>query len=330
MSTITTINSTDAIADSRATINTNFSNLNTDKVQALATVVDNTVARFNGTTGASIQESNVVISDDDAVSGTVTTDKARLRKIYGSIKQDIDDGVVATNPQLSPELETYNKWYSSELTKRQLFDDTFLPQGSATPLENVGKRFFQNDLGPTHLGITRDVLGDAPYDTVRGSIVSRLGAPRASSGIPEGEISPETLLTQIGTGNSHMAGAMQPETRQMLFGNSLDDVRTAAESMRQAGRAGNTSGTARHIAAMQGILGAAGATYGLTQGDPAEAAKWGGGALILPWLLSKGHTSPAVINYLSRPQGAISRAITDQVLPKMGQIGGGLMAPAGE
>ena len=70
--------------------------------------------------------------------------------------------------------------------------------------------------------------------------------------------------------------------------------------------------------------------YGLAQGDPAEAAKWGGGALILPWLLSKGHTSPAVINYLSRPQGAISRAITDQVLPRIGQIGGGLMAPGGE
>ena len=33
MSTITTINGTDLITDSRAVINTNFSNLNTDKAQ---------------------------------------------------------------------------------------------------------------------------------------------------------------------------------------------------------------------------------------------------------------------------------------------------------
>ena len=33
MSTITTINATDVVADSRAVINTNFSNLNTDKAE---------------------------------------------------------------------------------------------------------------------------------------------------------------------------------------------------------------------------------------------------------------------------------------------------------
>jgi len=36
MSTITTINASDVVADSRAVINTNFSNLNTDKVETLS------------------------------------------------------------------------------------------------------------------------------------------------------------------------------------------------------------------------------------------------------------------------------------------------------
>ena len=34
MSTITTIQSTDAVGDSRSVINTNFDNLNTDKIEA--------------------------------------------------------------------------------------------------------------------------------------------------------------------------------------------------------------------------------------------------------------------------------------------------------
>lgn len=85
MTTITTINATDAIADSRATINTNFSNLNSGKVEKAASSTDNAVARFDGTGGATVQDSSVVISDLNAVTGVtaltvdnITVDSATI------------------------------------------------------------------------------------------------------------------------------------------------------------------------------------------------------------------------------------------------------------
>ena len=44
MSTITTINGVDAISTSRTTINTNFSNLNTDKIETSTLDTDTTLA----------------------------------------------------------------------------------------------------------------------------------------------------------------------------------------------------------------------------------------------------------------------------------------------
>ena len=67
MTTITTINGWDDIKDSRAVINTNFDNLNTDKVEWPATATDNAIARFDSTTGKLIQDSWVTIDDSDAI-----------------------------------------------------------------------------------------------------------------------------------------------------------------------------------------------------------------------------------------------------------------------
>jgi hypothetical protein len=80
MSTITTIASGDTIAASRTVINTNFSNLNTDKVQSGGSSTDNAVVRFNGTGGATVQDSSVLISDVNAITGVtaLTVDNINL------------------------------------------------------------------------------------------------------------------------------------------------------------------------------------------------------------------------------------------------------------
>lgn len=58
MSTITTIQSSDLISDSRSTINTNFSNLNTDKVEGQSSSIDSEVALFSGTGGKTIKRAS--------------------------------------------------------------------------------------------------------------------------------------------------------------------------------------------------------------------------------------------------------------------------------
>lgn len=66
MSTITTIASTDAISDSRAVINTNFSNLNTDKLEKSGGTMTGGLA-FSGTTHAGVTLLSLTSTQRDAL-----------------------------------------------------------------------------------------------------------------------------------------------------------------------------------------------------------------------------------------------------------------------
>lgn len=253
-------------------------------------------------------------------------DGGDLKQLYGALGQDIEMAV--RDPAKLMELRDFNAWYSKEKLRRDTLEATLFPQGDRTLPEYTGAVLLNPKVSPTTMQVLENVIDPQAYQAVRGSMVSKLGRPRSSSGIPEGEVSPETLLTQIHSSDGGMAdGAMHPEVRQQLFGGLMDPARRAAEAMRDAGRSGNASGTSRVSEAMRLIPALAGAGYGLSQGDVGDAVTFGGGALLLPAALARAHTSPAVINYLARGQGNVSRAITDSLLPRAGVIGGLMSAP---
>ena len=64
MSTITTILAGDIIGDSRTDINTNFSNLNTDKVERPVSTTDYALVRYDATTGKLVQDGKVTQDDN--------------------------------------------------------------------------------------------------------------------------------------------------------------------------------------------------------------------------------------------------------------------------
>lgn len=66
MSTITTINATDQISDSRAVINTNFSNLNTDKAEKSGGIFTVQIS-FSGTTHAGVVLLSLTTTQRDAL-----------------------------------------------------------------------------------------------------------------------------------------------------------------------------------------------------------------------------------------------------------------------
>lgn len=266
-----------------------------------------------------------LLEDDKAITN-LGLDKADLERLYGSLSEDLLSAV--RDPQKLVELNDFNKWYTGEKESRNTLERLLFPQGGATLPEYTGKILMSPNVSPSTLQVLEKVMDPDTFSAVRGSLVAKIGRPRSSAGIPADEVSPETLLTQIGPDDvTQMDGAMAPEVRQQLFGGLMDDVRQAAGAMREAGRAGNTSGTARVNAALQAMVGGTGAAYNLYQGDPGGAAAWAGGALALPYLLSKAHTNPAVIRALSNPQGPVSRFITNSALPSAGLVGG-LMAPS--
>jgi hypothetical protein len=93
MSTITSLNSTDSGATSRGVINTNFTNLNTDKLEAsdiagkvtgAASSTDNAIARFDGITGKVIQDSGITIDDNGNMLLASVTDTLNIIRYAGS------------------------------------------------------------------------------------------------------------------------------------------------------------------------------------------------------------------------------------------------------
>jgi len=96
MSTITTINATDTIASSRGVINTNFTNLNNDKVEKIVST-DNAVVRFDGIAGV-VQDSSVIIDDSDAVSGVTQLDVDNIRVDGNVVSSTNTDGNIVLTP----------------------------------------------------------------------------------------------------------------------------------------------------------------------------------------------------------------------------------------
>jgi hypothetical protein len=95
MSTITTINASDTITSSRSTINTNFSNLNTDKLEA------GSIAQVN--TGTS---TTVAVTPDALAGSNLGTARASLQVTSGSGAITTGDGKVYM--RVPPELNGMN------------------------------------------------------------------------------------------------------------------------------------------------------------------------------------------------------------------------------
>lgn len=106
MTTITTINANDTIADSRSTLNTNLTNLNTDKLESGGSSTDNAVVRFDGTGGATVQDSSVLVSDTDAVSGITQLDVDNIRIDGSTISNTATNADIVLTPNGTGDLTT--------------------------------------------------------------------------------------------------------------------------------------------------------------------------------------------------------------------------------
>ncbi|KKR46087.1 MAG: hypothetical protein UT82_C0018G0022 [Parcubacteria group bacterium GW2011_GWB1_40_14] len=117
-STITTIQSTDLISDSRATINTNFSNLNTDKIEAFGyrdigiggLIATGTVSFLGGTFNLGNGSATTTISYNATGIGVSSTSPAQLFSVGGRIYLTGGLGVGVTTTTAGT-IETSGKVY---------------------------------------------------------------------------------------------------------------------------------------------------------------------------------------------------------------------------
>lgn len=116
MSTITSIASSDVVKNSRAVINTNFSNLNTDKVEGQSSSVDSEIALFSGTGGKTIKRasSTGILKGESGVIGVITDSSG----LASAISDETGSGslVFATSPSITtptittPTIKTWDGW----------------------------------------------------------------------------------------------------------------------------------------------------------------------------------------------------------------------------
>lgn len=149
MSTITTIQSSDIIANSRATINTNFSNLNTDKAETTDVVLK------------SLYDANTVLyatSDNTPVALTVGTNSVvgRVAGAITTLAVDSDLTSVSANDDTVP---------SAKATKTAL--DLKAPIASPTFTGTVTTPLIKITSGVPGAGkvLTSDADGDATWET---------------------------------------------------------------------------------------------------------------------------------------------------------------------
>lgn len=217
MSTITTINSTDQVNNSRAVINTNFSNLNTDKLEAATTAtLTNKTFDANGT-GNSL--SNVEIADfkadaktgnaTKAVTGTAGTDGNLLKWDANSNAVDStfsvsDVSVALTDSATTLPVESKVKDYVDALTKQMW-----------VPIAH-----FRDTSGGTNLFPYQSTLGDFPSLTLDVSDYARF-----SFVVPTGYTSLTSAYVYFiatNTGNFDMIATSTFATSPNLYNTSTD------------------------------------------------------------------------------------------------------------
>lgn len=164
------------------------------------------------------------------------------------------------------------------------------------------------DGGSRLMSIKRN-LTQPEWDTVAATVLDRMGQARPGAQDIGGDVfSPSTFMTNW--------SKMAPEARDALFGSrrhqaladQLDNLVRVSDSLKQAEKMGNPSGTARNLA-YQSLFGALGgaSTYAATGDNQAGAAGFVG-TMLAPNLAARLITSPSFVRWLAAAPAQAARS----------------------
>lgn len=205
---------------------------------------------------------------------------AQLRRLYGSISDDIRATAQAAGPEAAGAFNRANRFYRAG---QQRIEDTLQPLVKNRVPERVFESLVRGGrTGGTQLRTVLKSLTPAQQDAITGTVIRRLGTAVPSQQGAEGaEFSFNTFLTRWNQLDDNARDALFNRGRNLGLSEDLNALARYAERVRESSQAfANPSGTSgATIGSTAGLLSA---------GSIAAAPFLGTGALALPAIFGLG------------------------------------------
>ena len=238
-----------------------------------------------------------MLGGSELVSGV---SRAQLKQLYGSLSQDMQRAAQDAGPEASRVFNAANHYYKTGVARMDALSDLLDKQGGPEAVFNSAMSGTQ--YGASRLRDVLDSIGPAQQKVLTATVLKRMGTAAPGQQNAAGDaFSPQTFLT-----NWHR---MSGEAKDALFGDADTPIRERVENV--AAVAGNLREGSKVFANPSGTAGAEEATHsvrdllvgmlgGHALAGPHGALGVAGGALGA-YGLSRGMTSPGVVNWAARP-----------------------------
>ncbi len=247
---------------------------------------------------------------------SLSTDRptAQLKRLYGSLSQDLEAAAQAQGPSAVAAVRRANNYFKASADRLETLERVVDKNGGP-------EKVFQAAMSGTKDGATtlRAVMRSLPEDgqkAVSAAVIKRMGLASPGAQTAAGDaFSPNTFLTNW--------GSLSPEARRTLFGRygagfseDMDKIARVAERIKEGSEVfRNPSGTANRGAAFAYPATIGGLLITGQVGPAAVAVGGGAGANVL----ARAMTNPRFVKWLARstelPIGAIPAQIN--VLKRM-------------
>lgn len=247
---------------------------------------------------------------------SLSTDRptAQLKRLYGSLSQDLEAAAQAQGPSAVAAVRRANNYFKASADRLETLERVVDKNGGP-------EKVFQAAMSGTKDGATtlRAVMRSLPEDgqkAVSAAVIKRMGLANPGAQNAAGDaFSPNTFLTNW--------GSLSPEARRTLFGRygagfseDMDKIARVAERIKEGSEVfRNPSGTANRGAAFAYPATIGGLLITGQVGPAAVAVGGGAGANVL----ARAMTNPRFVKWLARstelPIGAIPAQIN--VLKRM-------------
>lgn len=244
---------------------------------------------------------------DPVIAGGTGAQKDALRALYGKLSDDMMETAKQSGPDAVKALTTADRYYRFNITQNMPILQQIVDTNADGQILSLAMRGAKD--GGQQLNRIRRNVKPGEWDLVAGTVLGRMGratpgAQGASElGAEAADFSAATFLTNWSKLSKEARAALFGGTRYRALEQPLNDLAKVTDSLKDAQKMANTSGTARSVGTTTLLTALGSATGGYVGGDTGSA---GGAALGTAAALTTGGygaakllTNPRFVRWLA-------------------------------